>query len=198
MDFGCLDDFKVKNGPKSGDLLTRNIRSYLDVFSSRQLLYLHQSIRKLREYDKVERLNIGMLVSTSLEFNSMLCGYKGWYQNRPGVIRHVFTLHAYSFQYTALEDNPIRLEKSSGNLQLLFRDRVQRGRQWTALPVERKIESDGQSKLVKIFGEEDYGIEVIDQTGLASGKRKFWLIHGDSRKLPVRDHSVDLIVTDPP
>ena len=200
LDFGSLDDFKVKDGPKSGDLLKRNIHSYLDVFSSRQLLYLHQAIRQLREqeYSKVERLNIGMLVSTSLEFNSMLCGYKGWYKKRPGAIRHVFALHAYSFQYTALENNPIRLGKSSGNLQSLFRDRVERGRKWAFLPVERKIGSDGQSKLVQIFGEEDYGAEVFNQAHLSAGKRKFWLIHGDSQKLPVNNHSVDLIVTDPP
>lgn len=112
LDFGSLDNFKVKDGPKSGDLLKRNIHSYLDIFSSRQLLYLHQSIRQLREheYGKVERLNIEALVSTSLEFNSMLCGYKGWYKKRTGAIRHVFALHAYSFQHTALENNPIRLE----------------------------------------------------------------------------------------
>ena len=200
LDFGGLDNFKVKDGPKSGDLWKRNIHSYLDLFSSRQLLYLCQAIRQLREheYGKVERLNIGMLVSTSLEFNSMLCGYKGWYKKRPGAIRHVFALHAYSFQYTALENNPIRLEKSSGNLQSLFRDRIERGRKWAALPIERKIGSDGQSKLVHILGEEDYGAEVLNQADLASGKRKFWLIHGDSQKLPVNDHSVDLIITDPP
>lgn len=47
----------------------------------------------------------------------MLCGYKGWYKRRPGAIRHVFALHAYSFQYTVLENNPVNPRKSSGNLQ---------------------------------------------------------------------------------
>lgn len=99
LNFGCLDNFKVKDGPKSGDLLKRNTLSYLDVFSSRQFLYLHQSIQQLHkhEYSKAERLNTGVLVSTSLGFNSMLCGYKGWYKERLGAIRHVFALHTYSF-----------------------------------------------------------------------------------------------------
>ena len=61
----------------------------------------------------------------------------------------------------ALENNPIRSEKSPGNLQSLFRDLVERGRKWEAFPVERKIGLDGQSKLVKIFGEKDYGNEVF-------------------------------------
>ena len=198
LDFGALEDFSVQDGPKSGDLIRRNINSYLDVFSSRQLLYLHQATRQLRDYDGVIKLNLGLLVSTSLEFNSMLCGYKGWYKRRPGAIRHVFSLHAYSFPYTALENNPINRQRSSGNLQLLFRDRIERGRKWAVSPVERKIGPDGKSQLIKIPGEVDGGIEVLSQTELANGRQAFWLIHGDSRDLPIDDHSVDLIVTDPP
>jgi putative DNA methylase len=198
LGFGVPEDFTVQDGPKSGDLLRRNINSYLDVFSSRQLLYLHQAIRQLRGYDGVIKLNLGLLVSTSLEFNSMLCGYKGWYKRRPGAIRHVFALHAYSFPYTVLENNPINRQKSSGNLRLLFRDRIERGRKWAVSPVERKIGPDGKSQLVKIPGEEDGGIEIPDQAELITGRQTFWLIHGDSRDLPIDDHSVDLIVTDPP
>lgn len=150
LDFGPLEDFVVKDGPKSGDLIKHNIRSYLDLFSTRQLLYLHQSILQLTGYHGIEKLNLGMLVSASLEFNSMLCGYKGWYNQRPGAIRHVFALHAYSFPYTALENNPINPHRSSGNLQLLFHDRIERGRKWAALPVERRIAQNGKSELVKI------------------------------------------------
>jgi len=198
LDFGPPEDFAVKDGPKSGDLIKRNINSYLDVFSSRQLLYLHQAIRQLRDYDGVVKLNLGLLVSTSLEFNSMLCGYKGWYKRRPGAIRHVFSFHAYSFPYTALENNPINRQKTSGNLQLLFRDRIERGRKWAISPVERKVGQDGKSRLLRIPGEVDGGVEVFDQTELTAGRQTFWLIHGDSRNLPIDDHSVDLIVTDPP
>ena len=64
------------DGPKSGDLLRHNIRSYLDVFSSRQLLYLHTAIGLLREYAGIDKLVLGTLVSTALEFSAMFCGYK--------------------------------------------------------------------------------------------------------------------------
>ena len=198
LDFGPLSDFAVMDGPKSGDLLRHNIRSYLDVFSSRQLLYLHTAIGLLREYAGIDRLVLGTLMSTSLEFNAMLCGYKGWYKRRPGAIRHVFALHAYSFQYTALENNPVNPRKSSGNLQRLFHDRVERGRKWAALPVERRFDSDGRRELVKIAGEVDDGVEVFDQDGLADGQRRFWLIQGDSRSLPIANDSIDMVVTDPP
>ena len=198
LDFGPPGDFAVSNGPKSGDLLRHNIASYLDVFSSRQLLYLHHAIELLRAYDGVARLNLGTLVSTSLEFNSMLCGYKGWYRRRPGAIRHTFALHAYSFQYTALENNPVNSHKSSGNLKQLFHDRIERGRKWAALPVERQIDADGKKTLVKIYGETDDGVEVVDAEQLDGGCSKFHLIQGDSQNLPIADNAVDIVVTDPP
>ena len=198
LDIGSPEDFEVVGGPKSGDLIRHGIHSYLDLFSSRQLLYLHHAIDELRNYNGVEKLNLGMLVSTSLEFNAMLCGYKGWYKRRPGAIRHVFALHAYSFPYTALENNPINSNKSSGNLRLLFHDRIERGRKWAVLPTERRIGEDGKSVLVKILGEFDGGTEVFDQTDLTFDRQKFWLIHGDSRNLHIDSESVDLIVTDPP
>ena len=198
LDFENVNSFNVEHGDKTRDLLKHGIHSYLDTFSSRQLLYIYQAIQELKNYDRIDRLNLGMLVSTSLEFNSMLCGYKGWYKRRPGAIRHVFALHAYSFQYTALENNPINSRKSSGNLQLLFRDRIERGRRWANLPIERKIGDNRKSELVSIPGEVDSGVEVFSQTDFKGESQRFWLIHGNSQDLPVEDHSVDLIVTDPP
>ena len=198
LDLGPAEDFVVRDGPKSGDLLTRNVRSYLDVFSSRQLLYLYHAIRLLRNYPGAVKLNLALLVSTSLEFNALLCGYKGWSTRRPGAIRHVFALHAYAFQYTVAENNPVNRARSSGNLQQLFHDRIERGRKWAMAPVERKIDPDGKAHLVTIRGEVDGGVEVFDQAALAGQRQAFWLIQGDSRRLPIESHSVDIIVTDPP
>lgn len=199
LDLGPTESFAVQDGPKSNDLLGHNIHSYLDVFSSRQLLYLHQAIQLLRAYSGVAKLNLALLVSTSLEFNSLLCGYKGADVRRPGAIRHVFALHAYSFPYTAAENNPLNRQGASGNLQLLFRDRIARGRKWAIAPVERQIGRSGKSKLIQIPGEFDGGTQVFDEAALTKRPQSFWLIQGDSRHLPIKkNHSVDLIVTDPP
>ena len=198
LDFGPIEDFEIQDGPKSGDLIRHGVNSYLDLFSSRQLLYLHRAIETLRDCDGIEKLNLGMLVSASLEFNSLMCGYKGWYKRRPGAIRHVFALHAYSFPYTALENNPVNPRRSSGNLQLLFRDRIERGRKWASLPVERRVGENGKTELVKILGESDGGDEVFTQAELVGDRQKFQLMHGDSRRLPVDSRSIDMIVTDPP
>jgi adenine-specific DNA methylase len=138
-----------------------------------------------------------MLVSTSLEFNSMLCGYKGGEVNRPGAIRHVFSHHAYSIPYTALENNPVGFKKTSGTLQGLFHTRIKKARQWALKPVEREIEDDTVAG-VFIHGERDAGTEVFTHEELESDKRRFLLIEGSSIHLDLKSSSVDFIVTDPP
>ena len=57
LDFGPVESFAVQNGPKTGDLIRHNVLNYLDSFSSRQLLYINQTIRILegiREANQVE------------------------------------------------------------------------------------------------------------------------------------------------
>lgn len=195
LDFGS--DLEIVHGPKSSDLIRRGVRSYLDLFSSRQLLYLQNAIEILGKFEGHVRLYLALLVSTSLEFNSMLCGYKGSSARRPGAIRHTFSHHAYSFPYTALENNPLNHRRASGTLPKLFDDRVRRAREWAASPVERRIDGEKIS-VVKVEGEVDMGMEVPDVSELSGGERLFHLIQGSSTKLDLEDNSVDFVVTDPP
>ncbi|MCI0396911.1 MAG: hypothetical protein L0322_18490, partial [Chloroflexi bacterium] len=195
LDFGSA--LPVEPGPKSADLVRRGILSYLDLFSSRQLLYLRQALAHLPGDDEAVRLYLALLVSTSLEFNSMLCGYKGGSQHRPGAIRHTFSLHAYSFPYTALENNPLYPRPASGTLLKLFHDRVARARRWAASPHERALTPAGPRQ-VAIAGEQDLGVEVSRPAGLQFGTRRFLLRQGSAAALDLPDGSVDYVVTDPP
>lgn len=192
-----LAQFVVQPGPKSNSLLTRNVSHYLDLFSSRQLLYLRTAIDALAGVEPIAQLNLALLVSTSLEFNTLLCGYKGEQQRRPGAIRHAFAYHAYSFPYTAAENNPVYPTRASGTLQNLFHGRLVRGRVWAANPVERRLEN-GRAQKVTIAGEVDAGTEYDDFAALQSGTRRFLLRQGSSAALDLPDASVDAIVTDPP
>jgi putative DNA methylase len=193
-------DFVIEAGPKSIDLVRRGIHNYLELFTGRQLLYLRRAIQLLPQFEPLLQLNLALLVSTSLEFNSLLCGYKGTGQRRPGAIRHTFSLHAYSFPYTALENNPLYARRASGTLPTLFHDRIQRGRQWANRPVERRIinSKSTRTKPVEIKGEVDAGTEVIDAAELRQGARRFLLVQGSSACLPLEANSVDYVVTDPP
>lgn len=193
------NDFIIEPGPKSADLIRRGIRNYLELFSDRQLLYLNTAINLLQKYEPRIRLNLALLISTSLEFSSMLCGYKGAEVRRPGAIRHTFSHHAYSFPHTALENNPLYPEKSSGTLQKLFYDRIRKSRQWALAPEEKLIKDNkATNKKVVINGEKDFGIEVKNNDEFLSGSRRFMVKQGSSIELDIKSESVDFVVTDPP
>jgi putative DNA methylase len=192
-----LADTEVAPGPKSSDLIRRGIHDYQDLFSSRQLLYLSSAIELLRDFEPKVQLYLSLLVSTSLEFNVMLCGYKGAGVRRAGAIRHAFSHHAYSFPYTAVENNPVYPGPSSGALRQLFEDRVRRARQWSKIPKERSLAKNGP-KFVEIHGESDIGAEVKDPRALTVGQRRFVVRQGTAADTVLADNSVDFVVTDPP
>ena len=128
----------------------------------------------------------------------MLCGYKGATRKRPGAIRHTFAHHAYSFPYTALENNPLHRSRSSGTLQNLFQSRLVRGHKWATRPIERHI-NNGKTTKIPIVGEVDSGAECFDIADLKEGSHRFLLIQGSSASLShLPDNSVDHVVTDPP
>ena len=192
----AAEAFCVETGDKSIQLLRRGISSYLDLFSSRQLLFLDAVGRHLPD-EPILRLNLALLVSTALEFNSMLCGYKGDTRRRAGAVRHTFAYHGYAFPYTALETNPLYPRRASGTLQKLFHNRIRRARQWAAAPLERDPDS-AATRFVPIPGERDGGREVTGAAELASAAQRFVLRQATAVVLPVESGSVDAVITDPP
>ena len=188
---------RVLGGPKSSDLLSKKIEYYSDLFTPRQLLYISAAKTLLNNVEVKHRLWLALLVSTSLEFNSGLCGYKGNEQRRPGAIRHVFSHHAYSFPYTSLENNPVFSQKTSGTLRRLFEDRIMNAGVWAVAPIERKPAPTGWRKYA-VLGEIDGGLECSSMEQLIGQKRRFILEQRDSSRMLLPDESVDYVVTDPP
>jgi len=195
--FPTKDSLRVLGGPKSSDLLTRRIEHYSELFTARQLLYLGTAKKLIDAVEPKHRGWLALLVSTSLEFNSALCGYKGSERRRPGAIRHVFSHHAYSFPYTSLENNPIFSRRTSGTLRRLFDDRIIDASVWASTPIERKPTLNGWRKAA-VLGEIDGGSECSSLEQFAHGNRLFILAQGDSSRLSLPDKSVDYVVTDPP
>jgi putative DNA methylase len=197
LNVGKGETFRVPNGPKSGDLLRRGITTYRELFSPRQLLYLEYCRELLAPLPDQDRLWLALLVSTSLEFNSMLCGYKGRGVRRPGAVRHVFSHHAYSFPYTALENNPLFQAKTSGTLRRLFHDRIWKAGRWAAQPIERRIAGKDRVK-ARIRGEVDAAALVSEWHELADGQRKLVALQADAATMEIPEGLVDYVVTDPP
>ncbi|MEN6623655.1 MAG: hypothetical protein ABFD50_19175 [Smithella sp.] len=191
------DGFRVPHGPKSSDLLARGIMNFFDLFSPRQLVYLSEAKRCIEEAVPEHRLWLALLVSTSLEFNSMLCGYKGVDQRRPGAIRHVFSHHAYSFPWTALENNPVFKAKTSGTLLNLFDKRILKAGIWAHKPIERRWTGERWDKVI-VENELDAGHECESLDEFNGKTQSFIIRQNDSSMLPLPDQSVDYVVTDPP
>jgi putative DNA methylase len=192
-----LDALRVAGGPKSDDLLNKGISSFRELFTPRQLIYISTCKTLLDAVDAAHRPWLGMLISTSLEFNSLLCGYKGADKRRAGAIRHVFSHHAYSFPHTALENNPVFSGNTSGTLGLLFQDRIIAASEWSEAPIERRYTAKGWSKATTL-GEKDSGQRVMAWNELRLGPQQFLVDQQDSSRLPLPDESVDHVVTDPP
>lgn len=197
LTFPGNNGFKIPQGPKSSDLIARGVTDFFELFSHRQLLYLSEAKQSIDEAAPEHRLWLALLVSTSLEFNSMLCGYKGVDQRRPGAIRHVFSHHAYSFPCTALENNPVFKAKTSGTLRNLFEKRILKAGIWAQAPVERRW-SGGRWDKVIIDGELDVGQECETLNEFTGKTRSFMVRQNDSSVLPLPDQAIDYVVTDPP
>ena len=189
--------FVITSGPKSKDLLRRGITNYQELFTPRQLIYLRSSSEFLSKLPVHDRLWLALLISTSLEFNSLLCGYKGRDIRRPGAIRHVFSHHAYSFPYMALENNPVFSGNTSGSLRRLFNDRIVKASQWAVEPVETRIVK-GKRKKLPIIGEIDAGEPMKNWEDYTEGIRKFYVLQSDSSAINFPNELVDYVVTDPP
>ena len=188
---------RVLGGPKSSDLLSRKIEYYSDLFTARHLLYISMAKKLIDAVEPKHRLWLALLVSTSLEFNSLLCGYKGSERRRPGAIRHVFSHHAYSFPHTSLENNPVFSQRTSGTLRRLFDDRIKDAAAWASAPIERRPTSNGWRKIT-VLGEVDGGFECTSLEDFVQQKRRFIFEQRDASRMPLPDESIDYVVTDPP
>ncbi len=189
--------FDIPAGPKSIDLRRKGVTTYPELFTPRQIVYLDSCRALLSQMPDEDRLWMALLVSTSLEFNCLLCGYKGGDIRRPGAIRHVFSHHAYSFPYTALENNPVFPEGLSGTLVRLFRDRIERAAEWAARPKEVQLDKGRRARVI-ISGEIDGGKPVCEFEDIPQGCRRFLVRQADSSRLDVPENLVDYVVTDPP
>jgi putative DNA methylase len=190
-------NFEIPSGPKSDDLIGREVRFFHELFFPRQLVYISRAQALLETMPQEHRLWMSLLLSTSLEFNAALCSYKGAEKRRPGAIRHVFSHHAYSFPYTALENNPVFPLNTSGTIGNLFETRIAAADKWARCPIERRFSAARWSKTA-VLGEVDIGQEASSTADFVGRKRMFLVRQNDSTRIPLSAGSVDFVVTDPP
>ncbi len=189
----------IPNGWKTGDLLAHDYVNWRDLFNPRQLLCAGTLLKEIMQLpDRCVREAFVTLLSASLEFNNILCTYKGGNARRPGAVRHIFSHHAFVFPYEMLENNFWGAGAQSGTFTHLYSSRLRRAKEFCLVPREREVREGRTVRMVSLPGERVKVDLAENFAELANGSKNAWLLCGSSEQLPIPDKAVDAVVTDPP
>jgi len=194
-----IPDQAIPDGWKTGDLLAHDYLKWRDLFNPRQLLCAGTLIKEILELpDRRVRESFVTLFSASLEFNNMLCTYKGGNARRPGAVRHIFSHHAFVFPYEALENNPWGVGNQSGTFTHLYASRMRRAKEYSLLPQEREVKAGRTVRTVSLPDERIQADLANDFDELTTENKNALILCGSSERLPLPDKSIDAVITDPP
>jgi len=194
-----IPDQAIPDGWKTGDLLAHDYVKWRDLFNPRQLLCAGTLLKEILQLpDRGVREAFVTLLSACLEFNNMLCTYKGGNARRPGAVRHIFSHHAFVFPYEMLENNFWGVGTHSGTFTHLYTSRMRRAKEFCLVPREREVREGRTVQTVSLPDERVEGRLAEDFAQLINGSKNALLLCGSSEELPIPDKSVDAVVTDPP
>jgi putative DNA methylase len=158
---------------------------------------LAQAIRD--EPDTQARSLLALLLSGTVEFNNLLCSYKG---EGTGAVRPTFSHHILKPERMPLENTVWGLPESSGCFSTLYKSRILSALKYRQKPFElRLVKADiGKPSVQKVYGlAARMSVPLAeDWNALAMGRGRALIRCGDARALPLPDASVDAIITDPP
>lgn len=189
-----LPDEGIDEGYNTDQIINYNYSEWSQLFNKRQLYTLGVLGRRIKQIeDEKVRSLFATLFSGTLEFNSMLCSFKG---EGTGAVRHAFSHHVLKPEKTPLEANPWGTNKSSGAFSKLFESRVLRALDYKDDPFELTLE-DGSTE--KVYGiNQEMNREVVSNFEHFKNEDSTYIGQGDSSETDIEEKSVDVVVTDPP
>lgn len=188
----------IPPGLKTNDLLNMGYRYWYQLFNERQLLALSQLLTAILKLDEPAREFMLLCFSNSLEFNNMLCSYKGAGIRRAGAVRHIFSHHAFVRTLEPLENNLWGSERDSGTFPYIYKHRLRRAKLYSQRPEERVI-SRGKVVAKKVVpGESVKAIIGSHFRDLKDGKANALVLCDDARRVTLPSNSIDAVITDPP
>lgn len=151
----------------------------------------------IEEPDETCRELLLLLFSGTLEFNNMLCSYKG---EGTGAVRPLFNHHILKPEKMALENSIWGTSKSSGCFSTLFESRILPALRYRQQPFELDIVQEKQKiRGKKLFGLSTSPIHIpVPDFHKLDSKNRALLFCQDSAQVNLPDASVDAIVSDPP
>lgn len=197
-----VPDQPIPDGVKTRDLRTHGYERWQELFNPRQRLALGSLLAAVDEVESAQpRHYLALALSAALEFNCMLCSYKGADPRGPGAVRHVFSHHAFVHPSEPLENNPLGTRpRQSGTLPTLCDYRLKRALNFQERPVERVLGEDGRvTEKRPVSGERVGGAPASSIRDLVGSDRTHYLVCGDGADLALPPGvRADAVVTDPP
>lgn len=197
-----VPDQPIPDGVKTRDLRTRGYERWRELFNPRQRLALGSLLAAVDEVGATRpRHYLALALSAALEFNCMLCSYKGADPRGPGAVRHVFSHHAFVHPSEPLENNPLGTRaRQSGTVPTVYDYRLKRAFEFQERPVERVLGDDGRvAEKRAVPGERVGGDPASSVRDLVASDRTHYLVCGDGADLSVPPGvEADAVVTDPP
>ncbi len=173
-----------------------NYRHYYEVFNARQLLafnYLFEAFRAIPEEEY--RYAFITMFSNSLEYNNMMTPYN--YPHRK--LHHLFNYHAMPLTTTPVENAVWGVGTEGAGTFVNCYHRYRRAKAYCRRPFDKFKDARGIVRTVQVDGEQVAAHFVSTFEELKKTPRGTLLLCGDSSHLPeIPDHSVDLVITDPP
>ncbi|MEB3342624.1 DNA methyltransferase [Okeania sp.] len=193
-----LPTLKIRDGYNTNQARSYNYTYWRDFFNSRQLLCLGLLLRSILEIeDQAIQEQMLCLFSSTLEFNSLFCSFKG---EGTGAVRHTFSNHILKPERTPLENSVWGTDKSSGTFSSLFESRLMRAKRYLDYPFEIKrnftVKQKASQKPVASQSINVQKVKTWEQ--FDNRENSLMVINGDSSYLPLPAKSVDAVVTDPP
>ena len=164
--------YPILRGRTTGQILAWGYKSWSELFTPRHLALLARLIKYIQgEPDPATRSWLALTVSSSIDFMSTLCSFRG--AGVGGAVRHAAAHHILRPALLSLENNALGPKESSGTLQRVFRSRI-----LPAVPNESLL--------------------VTSPVQLSRKVKRCYLYQGSSAKVRLPKSFVDAIVTDPP
>ncbi|NEO57019.1 MAG: hypothetical protein F6K54_30475 [Okeania sp. SIO3B5] len=193
-----LPTLKIRDGYNTKQARSYNYTYWRDFFNSRQLLCLGLLLQGILEIkDTAIQEQMLCLFSSTLEFNSLFCSFKG---EGTGAVRHTFSNHILKPERTPLENSVWGTDKSSGTFSTLFESRLMRAKRYLDYPFEIKRNLTVKQKASqKPLASQSINVQTVKTwEQFDNRENSLMVINGDSSYLPLPAKSVDAVVTDPP
>jgi adenine-specific DNA methylase len=182
---------QAEKNPNQRTLRNHGYNQWKDLFNERQLLSAAKLFCTLTTIELEEKIKDFFLLSFSqaLEYNNMLCDYHPERQ----YIGHLFRVHAFPVTTRPVENNFWGGSRGMGTFRN-FAKRMISAKKYNEKPFEKFVNSSGKNekKVMKI--------KVLGKIGdvFNDNNSNAMLFAGDSSYLPIKDNSVDAVITDPP